>query len=99
LKHQSSAAGGLKIEDFLQIEEIHNYTNVAQTLQAYIDKMQGAGKKKPAAEGEGGEEGEAEAAEVGPIGFVADLIADQKIFEWAGIGFGEIETYRILRPD
>jgi radial spoke head protein 4/6 len=97
LKHQSSAAGGLKIEDFLQIEEIHNYTNVSQTLQAYIDKMQGAGKKKPAAEGEGGEEGEAEAAEVGPIGFVADLIADQKIFEWAGIGFGEIETYRILK--
>jgi len=28
---------------------------------------------------------------------VADLIADQKIFEWAGIGFGELETYRIQK--
>lgn len=25
------------------------------------------------------------------------MIADQKIFEWAGIGFGEIETYRIMK--
>ena len=48
--------------------------------------------------GEGEEEGgEPEAAEVGPIGNVADLIADQRIYEWAGIGFGEIETYRIMK--
>ena len=45
LKHQQTAAGGLKIEDFLQLEEIHNYSQVAATLQSYIDKMQGAGKK------------------------------------------------------
>jgi hypothetical protein len=25
------------------------------------------------------------------------LIGDQKIYEWAGIGFGEIETYRIMK--
>ena len=36
-------------------------------------------------------------AEVVPVGFVADLVADQKLLEWAGIGFGEIESYRIMR--
>jgi len=44
LKHQQ-ANGGLKVEDFLQLEEIHNYSNVAQGVQAYIDKMQGGNKK------------------------------------------------------
>lgn len=43
LKHQQ--ASGLKVEDFLQLEEIHNYSQAAQTLQAYIDKMQGSSKK------------------------------------------------------
>lgn len=42
------------------------------------------------------EEGE-EPPEVGPIGFVPDLLADSKLFEWAGIGFGEQETYRIMK--
>ncbi len=64
-------------------------------MQAYIEKIQGAPKKKQASGEEGEEGGEPEAAEVGPIGNVADLIADSKIFEWAGIGFGEIETWRI----
>ena len=36
---------GLKLEDFLKLEEIHNYQNVAQNLQAYIEKIQGANKK------------------------------------------------------
>lgn len=43
LKHQQ--ASGLKVEDFLQLEEIHNYSQAAQTLQGYIDKMQGSTKK------------------------------------------------------
>lgn len=25
------------------------------------------------------------------------MIADSKIYEWAGLGFGEIETYRIMK--
>ncbi len=36
---------GLKMEDFLKLEEIHNYHNVSQNLQAYIEKIQGAPKK------------------------------------------------------
>ena len=43
LKHQGP--GGLKIEDFLQLEEIHNYSKVAENLQGYIDKMQSSTKK------------------------------------------------------
>ena len=39
------SANGLKLEDFLKLEEIHNYQNVAQNLQAYIEKIQGASKK------------------------------------------------------
>lgn len=45
LKHSGQGAAGLKLEDFLLTEEIHNYTPVANGLKNYIDKMQGAGKK------------------------------------------------------
>lgn len=43
LKHQQ--ADGVKITDFLQLEEIHNHSHVAAGLQAYIDKIQGPPKK------------------------------------------------------
>ena len=43
------------------------------------------------------EEEEAQPEEVNPIGFVPDLLADVKLFEWAGIGFGEVEAYRIMK--
>ena len=32
-----------------------------------------------------------------PIGFVPDLMEESKIFEWGGVGFGELETYRIMK--
>ena len=44
----------------------------------------------------GDEEGE-EPAEAGPVGNVPDLMADAKVFEWAGVGFGEYETYRLMK--
>lgn len=54
--------------------------------------------QKPAPEG-GEEEQDAAAQEEPPAatGYVSDLTADQKIFAWAGIGFGEIEAYRIMK--
>ena len=53
--------------------------------------------KKPPAENE--EEEGAGGSEEPPAatGFVSDLLSDSKIFEWAGIGFGEVESYRILK--
>lgn len=44
----------------------------------------------PVPEEEGGE-----VPEVGPVGFVQDMRADSRIFQWAGIGLGEQETYRL----
>ncbi len=86
------------MDDFLQLEEIHNYNQVAASLQGYIDKIQGPPKKKAGGEGADGDEGgEPEAAEVGPINNVADIIADQNVYQWAGIGFGEVESWRIQR--
>ena len=35
--------------------------------------------------------------EVPVIGNVPDLLADSKLYEWAGIGFGEQETYRLMQ--
>lgn len=46
----------------------------------------------PQPEEEGGE-----IPEVAPVGFVSDLLADSKIWQWAGIGFGEQETYRLQK--
>lgn len=40
---------------------------------------------------------EEEAPEVAPVGFVADLMAYSKVWQWAGIGFGEQETYRLQK--
>ncbi len=45
LKHSGQGGSGLKLEDYVLTEEIHNYTQVAQGLQGYIEKIQGGGKK------------------------------------------------------
>jgi len=39
-----------------------------------------------------GEEGEEIVEPIAPIGFLNDLRCDSKIFEWAGVSFGEYET-------
>lgn len=31
------------------------------------------------------------------VGFVSDLLATSKIWQWAGVGFGEQETYRLQK--
>ena len=31
------------------------------------------------------------------MGNVPDLMSEVKLFEWAGVGFGEVETYRIMK--
>jgi len=35
--------------------------------------------------------------EVAPVCHIQDLLADQRVFQWAGIGFGEQETYRLQK--
>ena len=63
----------------------------SDALQDYIAKLE-THFSRPKAD----EEGE-EPPEVGPIGYVADLLGDAKVYEWAGIGFGEHETYRLQK--
>lgn len=35
------------------------------------------------------------AEEVASVGYVPDLLSEMKLLQYAGIGFGEIETYRL----
>lgn len=49
--------------------------------------------KKPA-------EGEApppEASEAPALGYIPDLLSDNKVLEWAGLGFGEEESYLMMK--
>ena len=88
LKHQSAS---LNINDFLLLEENRSTKEHSDALQEYISKLE-AHFSRP----KGDEEGE-EPAEPGPINNVPDLLGDSKVYEWAGIGFGEQETYRIQK--
>ena len=48
------------------------------------------GGAKPA-----GEDGEEEPAEAEPVGMVPDLLEESQIYQWAGVGFGQQEVYRL----
>lgn len=60
----------LKIEDFLVLEENRNYSEYSHALLDFIDKYE-AFFAKPKSEEE-----EEQAAEINPIGYVPDLLAD-----------------------
>ena len=83
----------LKAEDFLVLEESRNYKDYTDALESYIKKIETHFPQKPKVDDEGNEE----AVEVGPVGHVPDLLADAKVIEWAGLGFGEYETYRLQK--
>jgi radial spoke head protein 4/6 len=63
-------------------------------MRDYIKIMQEQFGGKRAAEGE--EEAE-EPAEAAPVGFVPDLLDDANVYQWAGIGFGQQELYRLQK--
>jgi len=74
---------GKDISKYLRIDDDRNYTAVAKDQAEYITEMQKrfAG---PQPEEEGGD-----IPEIAPVGFVQDLRADSRQWQWAGIGFGE----------
>lgn len=79
--------------DFLNLEETKCHKAHTEGLKNYIDQCQKHfTKEKPEGEEEGGEP-----AEPAPVGNVPDLLAERKIFQWAGVGFSEEETYRIQK--
>ena len=76
------------IEDFLRVADKRNYDKVAKSMSDHISTVQGlfAGPKIDPDDPDN-------IPEVGPVGMVQNLMADMKIFQWAGVGFGEQETY------
>jgi radial spoke head protein 4A len=86
LKHEDTH----KLEEFLKTNEEKLYAKPSneetkQASQPYIDGSQKFFKK--AEGGEDGEEGGAAA-----VGNVPDLLCDSKIWQWAGVSFGEYDT-------
>lgn len=44
-----------------------------------------------------GEEDDAEPAELTPVGNVPDFLQEARLYQWAGIGFSQQETYFIQK--
>ena len=84
----------LAIEEWLKVNEIHNYAKPA-------DKCTKNATEVPIASGQAhfkvektvNDDGEeVESGGAGPIGNIPDLLADSKVWQWAGVGFGEYDT-------
>lgn len=80
----------MDLSQFMKIKDDRDYHQLVKDLDSYTGQMQKvfAG---PIPE----DDAEPEAAP--SVGFVADLLAYSKIWQWAGIGFGEQETYRLQK--
>ena len=86
----------LKLEDYLRTSDMRNYAAVCEQMRDYMAHMHDKFPRvKRAAAGddeEGGEE--AEAAEA--VNAVPDLLDDAScLWQWAGVGFGQQELYRL----
>lgn len=79
----------MDVNQFLKIKDDRDYHQLVKDLDSYTGQMQ------KVFQGPQPEEGSDEPPEVAPVGFVADLMASSKVWQWAGIGFGEQETYRL----
>lgn len=84
----------LKMNEFLVLKEMHTYTLALTLSDSFIDAQQTlmGRKKKVLAEGEE-EPGEVE--EVPAVGYVQNILADLKVFAWAGICFRQEDGYRL----
>jgi len=84
-----------KCEQFLRTQIAKDYAKpnedkeTAQALNAIIEH---AKTFFPKVEKKVDEEGNEVPAEIAPIAFLPDLRSDSKIYEWAGVSFGEYET-------
>ena len=86
----------LKLEDYLRTSDMRNYAAVCEQMRDYIAHMQDKFPKvKRAAAGEDEEGGEEEAV-AEPVNAVPDLLDDaSSLWQWAGVGFGQQELYRL----
>jgi len=85
-------ADTLAMDRFLKVSDMRNYKDVCQAMEEYIKAMKACfPQRKVPAEGEEEEAPE----EVPPVGNVPDLLAEANIYQWAGVGFGQQELYRL----
>jgi radial spoke head protein 4/6 len=85
---------GHDLNDYLKLQDDRTYRQVSLNQSNYTST---ASKHFPKqAVNAGGEEGE-EPEQAAPVGFVQDLMAERRIYQWAGIGLGEQETYRLQK--
>ena len=82
---------GKDLTQFLKTSDDRDLSALVNDLEHYNTLLQKtfAG---PQPDEEGGEPPEA-----APVGFVADLMSNAKLWQWAGIGFGEQETHRLQK--
>lgn len=77
--------------EFLRCNDNRNYLEVSKDQEEYVKKV-----SPHFAQPEADEEGVVPQPD--PLGTqVQDLTSESRIFQWAGIGFGEQETYRLQK--
>ena len=79
------------LNEWLKLEDIRTYKEVAVDQTDYTGKIKGAFTSA----GEPDEDGAM--PEVTPVGYVQDMMRESRIFSWAGISFGEQENYRLQK--
>ena len=85
-----------QLSDFLRVADTRNYSDVCAQMKDYIEHMRNAfGAKKAGGDDEDGE-GEGEGAPEAVCN-VPDLLEESKVWQWAGIGFGQQELYRLQK--
>jgi len=81
----------MDLGQFMKIKDDRDYHQLVKDLDNYTGTMQKVFQGPPPDEDSG------EVPEAAPVGYVADLLAYSKVWQWAGIGFGEQETYRLQK--
>jgi hypothetical protein len=84
----------LAIEEFLKVNEIHNYARPSEketkvATEATIKSGMSHFKSKMTVNDDGEEVEEGSSV---PIGNIPDLLCDSKVWQWAGVGFGQYDT-------
>jgi hypothetical protein len=82
---------GKDLSSFLKISDDRDYTAIVKNLESYNQTMQKKfAKPQPDEDGNMPEE-------AGPVTYINDLMKESRIWQWAGIGFGEQECYRLQK--
>jgi radial spoke head protein 4/6 len=78
------------IRKFLNLDNPKDTSTLTSAMQPYLSKIQALFPPKPE---EGGDPDEA--PEPSTAGKLSDLFKDSQVLQWAGVGFGEEETFRL----